>query len=378
MTKAALPSPPLSFTLMSFLLWLIVAGATAAASPVSVSSTENELKKLNTQIKSLQQKLAQANDKQSVLHQELAITEKKMNESLLKQRQLQKGIKTTEEKIDQLQQQSHQLDQQLARQQQLLAKHVRTWYQMGEYRPFKWLLNQENPASLSRLMSYYQYIIKSRKQLIEDTQATQRQLTETRQGLRTELSTKHQLQAQLKTQQQHLAENKNYQQTLIAALTKDIQNKQSRLKVFQQNKENLSKLLLSLAKQSTAKSNTPFQLMRRKLPYPLLVKADSLKKMNQGITFFAKEGTPVIAVHPGKVVFSDWLKGYGLLLIIDHGNGFMSLYAHNESLLKRKGEEVDKNEQIASVGHSGGIKENGLYFEIRHYGKAVAPLSWLS
>jgi septal ring factor EnvC (AmiA/AmiB activator) len=118
--------------------------------------------------------------------------------------------------------------------------------------------------------------------------------------------------------------------------------------------------------------------MRKKLPLPIHTAHKSLTTMNQGVTFFADEGTMVTAVYPGKVVFSDWLKGYGLLLIIDHGQGYMTLYAHNQSLFKRKGESVLQNEQIASVGHSGGIKQNGLYFEIRDKGKAVPPLGWLS
>ena len=100
--------------------------------------------------------------------------------------------------------------------------------------------------------------------------------------------------------------------------------------------------------------------------------------MNQGVTFFAKEGEPVVSVYAGKVVFSDWLKGYGLLLIVDHGMGFMTLYAHNQSLFKRKGDPVLQGEQIASIGHSGGLKQNGLYFEVRHRGKAIPPLEWLS
>jgi murein hydrolase activator len=100
--------------------------------------------------------------------------------------------------------------------------------------------------------------------------------------------------------------------------------------------------------------------------------------MNQGITFFAAEGTPVYAVYSGKIVFSDWLNGYGLLLIIDHGQGFMTLYAHNQSLFKRKGSTVGTGEQIAAVGHSGGIKQNGLYFEVRKHGKTVSPREWLS
>ena len=100
--------------------------------------------------------------------------------------------------------------------------------------------------------------------------------------------------------------------------------------------------------------------------------------MNQGVVFFAQEGAPVTAVFPGKIVFSDWLKGYGLILILDHGQGFMTLYAHNQSLFKQKGDSVIQGEQIATVGHSGGLKQNGLYFEIRQRGKAIPPLRWLS
>ena len=137
-------------------------------------------------------------------------------------------------------------------------------------------------------------------------------------------------------------------------------------------------LLKPLSQQSITQAQKPFRTMYKKLPRPIQTRSRSLQKMNQGVTFFADEGTPVTAVYPGTVVFSDWLKGYGLLLIIDHGQGFMSLYAHNESLFKKKGQTARQNEQIASVGHSGGIKQNGLYFEIRLRGKAVPALDWLS
>ena len=83
------------------------------------------------------------------------------------------------------------------------------------------------------------------------------------------------------------------------------------------------------------------------------------------------------AIYSGKVVFSEWLNGYGLIIIVDHGDGFMSLYANNQSLYKRKGETIVKGEQIASVGHSGGKRENGLYFELRHKGKPVSAKQWI-
>ena len=118
--------------------------------------------------------------------------------------------------------------------------------------------------------------------------------------------------------------------------------------------------------------------MKHKLPLPVHVNRKKIDKLNQGLMFFSKEGSSVDSIYAGKVVFSDWLKGYGLLIIIDHGSGYLSLYAHNQSLFKQKGEVVEQGEQIATVGHSGGIKQNGLYFEIRHRGKTISPQQWLS
>lgn len=173
-----------------------------------------------------------------------------------------------------------------------------------------------------------------------------------------------------------LERNKTYHSHLIKTLNQDIQSQQHALIEFQKNKDNLKNLLKSLSQEHFISPNQPFAQMRKQLPHPVSTKL--FKTMNQGVTFFADEGTAVTAVYPGKILFSDWLKGYGLLLIIDHGQGFMTLYAHNQSLFKHKGDLVHQKEQIALVGHSGGIKQNGLYFEIRLKGKAIPPLTWLS
>ena len=92
----------------------------------------------------------------------------------------------------------------------------------------------------------------------------------------------------------------------------------------------------------------------------------------------AKEGTPVRAIHYGRIIFSDYLRGHGLLTIIDHGDGYMSLYAHNQVLLKETGEWVLPNETIAKVGNTGGQDDHALYFEIRHNGKPTNPKRWLA
>ena len=344
----------------------------------SVTQTQTKLKQINDKIDLLKRTLASANDRRGALNKELSGTEKQIGEGIQQLHSIQKNMQGKEEKITDLQTKVNDLNNQLTMQQKMLAGHVRTRLQMGEYQPLKWVLDQEDPYKINRLLTYYHYIIKSRKQLIEQIDVTRTKLNENKEQLHNELATNLQLKQQLLRHQQQLEKHKNYHTALIDSIDNEIQSKKHALRDFEKDKKNLSHLLISLAQRSVIQNNTPFAKMRRKLPSPIQSTHKNLQKMNQGVTFFADEGTVVTAVSPGKVVFSDWLRGYGLLLIIDHGQGFMTLYAHNQSLFKKKGQTVRQNEQIASVGHSGGIKQNGLYFEIRLRGKAISPLEWLS
>ena len=349
-----------------------------AKTPSPVVQTQAKLKQLDLKINNLRQSLVSAHDKRGLLNKELSGTEKQIGEGVRKLRSIQRDMNYKERKIAELQNTVNNLNKQLSTQQQLLAGHVRARYQMGEYQPLKWLLNQDDPYKVSRILTYYQYTIKSRQQLIDKIDETRKKINENKDKLHNELSKNQHLQDQLTQHQQQLQQNKGYHTALIKSLNNQILTNQHALNDFKKDKDNLSRLLKSLAQQSVVKSSKPFAQMRKKLPLPVQNDHKSLQKMNQGVTFFADEGAVVTAVYPGKVVFSDWLKGYGLLLIIDHGQGFMTLYAHNQSLFKHKGQIVNQREQIATVGHSGGIKQNGLYFEIRLRGKAVSPLDWLS
>ena len=348
------------------------------ADPSPVSQTQTKLKHLDIKINNLQQTLANAQDKRGLLNKELSGTDKEIGEGVQKLRSIQQDMNVKKNKILELQNSINELKQKLSIQQQLLANHVKARYLMGEYQPVKWLLNQDEPYRVSRILTYYYYLVKARQQVINQIDTTRTKITDSKEVLASQLSENQELQAQLNQHQQQLQQNQSYHKTLIHSLNYQIQTNQLTLNEFQKDKDNLSRLLKSLSQQSALQSAVPFVQMRKKLPFPVHTESRSLQKMHQGVTFFADEGVAVTAVYPGKIVFSDWLKGYGLLLIIDHGQGFMTLYAHNQSLFKHKGQHVHQNEQIANVGHSGGIKQNGLYFEIRLRGKAISPLDWLS
>lgn len=350
----------------------------ASAQDNEVLQRQNKLKQLNTQISTLKHTLDTAHDKHGLLTMELANTEKQISETLRQSRMLEMDIRQKQIKISNFEEQVAELNKQLASQQQLLAQHIRVRYTSGEYLPVKWLLNQDDPYKISRLLTFHTYLVQARQNLIARVDLTRLDLSQTEEKIKTELASKQALQNQLHRHQEELERNKHYHKAVILSLNDEIQTKENKLSEAEENKANLSQLMQSLSVQDYTQPKQSFDKMRRKLPRPVKVARQNIQKMNQGVTLFAGEGTAVSAIYPGKVVFSDWLNGYGLLLIVDHGQGFMTLYAHNQSLFKRKGETVLQGEQIATVGHSGGIRENGLYFEVRHKGKAVSPLDWIA
>lgn len=350
-----------------------------AAESASMTSAKNKIKQLDSQILQLKQTLSSAQDKRGLLNRELAGTERQISTGIRKLRTIQGDMSARQQKISSLEQRVNDLNKQLSTQQELLARHVRVRYKMGEYQSLKWVINQDDPYSVSRLLTFHQYLVRSRQKTIDEIDATKTSITQSQSTLKKEIMEQKAMAEQLSANQQVLEKNKQYHTAVIRSLNSDIQTREHNLTEAQRNKENLSRLLKTLSMQSEMRQvKQPFVQMRHKLPKPIQVASAAVQKAGQGLTFFAGEGTPVHAVYPGKIVFSDWLNGYGLLLIIDHGQGFMTLYARNQSLYKHKGSMVMQGEQIATVGHSGGIQQNGLYFEVRQRGKAVPPLDWLS
>jgi septal ring factor EnvC (AmiA/AmiB activator) len=363
-------------TIVLALLFLIT--NTCLAQETSLLQTKNRLKQLDEQISKLKQTLDNANDKRGILTQELSENEKKIGQGVEKLRDIKNDIDIKRQKISNLQQRFNQLNKQLSTQQQLLAEHIRIRYKMGEYQSIKWIINQDSPHKINRLLTLHQYLVRSRQKVIDDIDTTKQHLKENQNTLKNEIENQAGLQNQLHQHQEKLVKNKAYHTAVIQSLNHDITSKKLILNEFETNKDNLSRLLKTLALKSSISSKLAFIKMRHKLPKPISSKSRAIKKRNQGVTFFAEEGTTVHAVYSGKIVFSDWLNGYGLLLIIDHGQGFMTLYAHNQSLFKRKGSFVTQGAAIAAVGHSGGIKQNGLYFEVRQRGKTIPPMEWFA
>ncbi len=269
-------------------------------------------------------------------------------------------------------------------QEQLLAKQLRSAYTTGQHDYLKLLLNQEQSEKIQRSITYYQYLNKARTQEIDNFQVTIADLLQ--------VTTEHQeqitqLEVLKKSQQQQrltLSKNKLKRKKTITVLNKKLLSSNQQLTKLKTEEANLTAALQKLEALIRAEIDlTGLSKLKKKLSWPVkgrLLRSFGSRKQGylkwKGVLLGSPIGRQVRTIHNGTILFSDWLKGYGLLTVIDHGNGYMSLYAHNQTLLKSVGDRVETGEPIALVGQSGGQDQAGLYFEIRHQGKAVNPKLW--
>jgi len=292
----------------------------------------------------------------------------------------------TRAELDRLEQEMAQLTAQRNEQAQLIAQHLAAAYRLSGEDFLKLLLNQEDPQRFDRMLRYHRYFSAARTEAITayqqtmfaiDTNAAQ---TRAREAALAEQETK------LDAQRKELLSQRKERQQLLASLGDEMKGKSQERSRLTEDRVRLEKLIAELNRRAQAGSGTTFARSKGKLPWPTQGKlahrfgqqrADGLLTW-QGMFIAAPEGTPVTAVASGRVAFSDWLRGFGLMTIIDHGSGYMSLYAHSDVLYKRVGETVTSGEKVAAAGSSGGQTESGLYFEIRHNGTPIDPLEWLS
>jgi septal ring factor EnvC (AmiA/AmiB activator) len=293
-------------------------------------------------------------------------------------------LKATQKKISSLSKEKKLLNSQKITQEKLLAKQLRSAYTTGQHDYLKLLLNQEQSGKIQRTITYYQYLNKARIDEIEEFKTTIAQLVL--------VTTQHQQQIEqletLKKSQQKqnltLTENKKNRSKTIVSLGKKLLSSKQQLAKLKADEANLTAALQKLTELIRTEINLAgLSKLKRKLSWPVkgrLLRSFGSRKQGylkwKGVLLGAPLGRQVQTIHNGTVLFSDWLKGYGLLTVIDHGNGYMSLYAHNQTLLKSVGDRVETGEPIALVGQSGGQDQAGLYFEIRHQGKAVNPKLW--
>lgn len=385
----------------------------AMASGMACADKKVELNQLRERIGDLQRDLAKSEESRSEVADALRTSEKaisEVNRGLLslsvEQGQISQSLADVKRKIDAAR-------NDVARQQGLLDQMIRYQYMHGNADALRLMLNGQEVTDVERQIHYFGYVSKARATMIA--------------GLKQSLATLAALEASAQTKQQELAANADAQkkartalqgermarQKIFIKIKADISSNRREIGRLKRDENRLTKLIDQLAKalakdreerkerradriqkkgqsvESEADDSfvgRAFQTLKGKLKLPTRGELKGLfgsQREDGGVTWRglfirADAGQTVKAVADGRVVYADWLRGFGNLLILDHGGGYMSLYGNNESLLKQVGEKTQSGETVASVGSSGGALESGVYFELRHEGRPFDPMKWLA
>lgn len=353
------------------------------------AQSERELSRLRAQINTLQKSLEAGQAKKSRAERRLLDSERQINEVARSLRRIDSALEDNRARLRELQTDRQRQAKRLAGQRAGLAAEARAAYVMGRQQQVKLLLNQEQPAAVGRALVYFGYLSRARMQQIEAVRASLQQLRDLEQAIGDKNRELSELRSRHEEQTRRLQEQKRAREELVTALVRELENQGGQLKRLKNNEQQLEKLVASLQQvlndiPAESGERRAFRTLKGQLRWPTqgqLVRRFGSQRGSsglkwQGVLIAAPEGRQVRAISAGRVAFADWMRGFGLLLIIEHGDGYMSLYGHTQALYKEVGEWVDTGEVVATLGASGGQQEAGLYFELRHKGRPVDPLKW--
>lgn len=410
--------------LLAFTLFCLLGSAMADER----ADARKQIEAARKDVAELQHLLKQIEQEKSAVQKQLQTTESEMGQLEKQVDSLQQEIDRSEAELERLNDEKTTLEGARIEQQRLIGIQARAAYQSGRQEYLKLLLNQQNPEKFSRSLTYYDYLSKARFEQVERFNETLSQLAKVEAGIEAQQATLAEQQDGLQERRAQLAEVRKERQLALAKLDRDLSSRDQKLKARKQEQAQFERVLktieqtlarqareaeqarqqaLAQAREKQARQRQasgtgstpsgpivssaggnfggPFASAKGKLPWPVdgrLVarygtpRGGDARTKWDGVLIGADVGTQVRAVHGGRVVFADWLRGAGLLVILDHGNGYLSLYGHNQSLLRDAGEIVKAGDPIATVGTSGGQESAALYFAIRQQGRPSDPAQW--
>ncbi|MEO8307010.1 MAG: peptidoglycan DD-metalloendopeptidase family protein [Pseudomonadota bacterium] len=360
--------------------------ATTLAASSDRNKAEANLKAVQDRIERVRQQVQHDAVEKDRLNRDLNAAEKSVAQARGDLTKVQQQRAQRNAARQQLEKDKAEREQQRARTQQNLTDQLRAAYFMGRDEPLKLLLNQKDPAQFGRNLTYYGYFGRLRASQISEINQNIAKIDELKAAIDEEDAKLAQLEDQNHDRINQLDAARRQRGRVLASLEKQSSDRNATLKRLQQQQNQLEKLLKELSRAIEAAPYDPndaFANLRGKLSWPVSGRIETSfgdtiagGLRSNGIVIAADRGNKVTAVQEGRVVYADWLPGRGLLIIIDHGNGYMSLYGHNEQLFKQAGATVKAGDAIAAAGDSGGRSQSGLYFEIRRGGKPVDPKPW--
>ncbi len=383
-------------------------------------SSKSELQALRARLQSLQQEYRVAQESRKEAADGLRQSELAISESVRQLRRMEGERQSAQASLRELRQREKATETRIRGQQDNLGKALRAAYQRGQGDALKLLLNGADPNQSVRDLHYLAYLSRAQLALIDSLRADLMRLDSLRQAAAEKTQKLTQIRQARRDEQKKLLADKDDRQQVLDKLSDQIRQQRREITTLKRDEQRLTELVERLARLVVrpAKNNAkpgkpqtgtateasgmrplavntrtpepfrtdkPFSRLKGLLNLP--VQGELMNRFGapredggvswKGLFIRAANGAAVKAVAAGQVVFSDWLRGFGNLIIVDHGEGYMSLYSNNESLYKQVGETVQPGDAIAAVGNSGGQTEAGLYFEMRHQSRPFNPLSWV-
>lgn len=365
-------------------LWCVLPAGSALAAD-ELARHQGELQDVKARINDLEKDINKKRGKYTKLLASVRESERAGAKTVAEIKKIKAALESKIEGTNTLGGRIADLEEDLAADQKLLASLVRSAY-LGSSDWLRFLLGRRDVARAGRMLAYYDHFNELRLERIEDITASVRELSAMQQTMSLDMQRLRTLEARYLQLLDQYIEQREQREEAITELEESLSKDDMRLALLREQVTVLHKLIAKLERKSRpARSGQAlFQSLEGKLHWPVAGLPDnrfgSPRKSGllkwDGVNIIVPAGEPVRAVSDGRIIFSDWFHNLGLLVILDHGEGYMSLYGHNEQLESRKGKRVQAGEVISYVGDSGGRDETGLYFEIRHNGIPLDPARW--
>ncbi len=366
---------------------LMLGYSSTAMAQQDEQAAREQLDAIGQEIDAMVKRLSATDQARDSAQQELREVETELAQTHQRLDQLQAERRQLADETTQLRQHRERLEGERDAQYAALGQQLAALYRLGPTPQLKLLLNQSDPAELDRMQAYLNRLTQARQQRLTDIARLDTALVDTEQALAERQTRLDALADELEAQSALLARRTEERRSVVTTLDDRYESEADRLADLSQSREQAEQQLRAiqaeLARLAEPTPTTNITRTQGDLPWPVQGSITaSFQRRNgvhyNGIVIQASEGTAVTAVHSGRVVFADWMRGFGNLLIIDHGDQIMTLYAHLQQFSARPGQQVSRGDAIGRVGNSGGQSRPALYFEVRRGGEPINPQRWIA
>jgi murein hydrolase activator len=376
----------LSATVVAAALWAPPASPAKPPDPAERASTRAALERITRQLNDLDAWLGGVERKRNQWQRDIQTSDREVARLSREVDAATSAAAAVQVEMTALEAERARLQAQRETQARHIGEHLTSAHRMEGQDFVKLLLNQESPDTFDRMIRYHRYFTTARLATLSEYRTTLDRLRDNQALLERRAEEARRREEALKREQAALVAQRREREALLARLATQAEDKAAERQRLNADRERVESLLAELERRAQTLDGRTFAARKGSLPWPLTgrvihafgqPRADGRMTWH-GLMVQGQEGAAVSAVHSGRVVFADWLRGFGLLTIIDHGSGYMTLYGHADVLGKQVGDWVEAGEIIARAGRSGGVTTAGVYFEVRHQGRATDPIVWLA